>query len=59
MIEFVGDWCYARHSTLVDRNWEVDRRIAIPLPLSSDLCVISGCNSHNCAGHSTLVDRTL
>ena len=59
MIEIVGGWCYARHSTLVDRNWEVDRRIAIPLPLLSDLCVISGCNLHNCAGHFTLVDRTL
>ena len=37
MMEFVGDWCCARHSTLVGRTLEVDRRIAIPLPLLSDL----------------------
>ena len=37
MMEFVGDWCCARHSTLVDRTLEVDRRIVIPLPLLSDL----------------------
>ena len=37
MMEFVGDWCCARHSTLVDRTLEVDRRIAIHLPLLSDL----------------------
>ena len=36
---------------------EVVRRIPIPLPLLSDLCVISVRNWHNCAGHSTLVDR--
>ena len=51
MIEFVGDWCYARHSMLVDRTLEVVRRIAIPLPLLL--------NSHCYAGHSTLVERTL
>ena len=35
------------------------RRIAIPLPLLSDLCVISVCNVHKCVRHSMLVDRTL
>ena len=35
------------------------RRMAIPLPLLSDLCVISVCNLHKYVGHSTLVDRTL
>ena len=59
--EYEVGWCLVlcKHSTLVDRILEVDRRIAIPLPLLSDLCVISVCNLHNCVGHSTLVDRTL
>ena len=38
---------------------EVVRRIAIPLPMLSDLCAISVCNVHKCVGHSTLVDKTL
>ena len=46
-----------RHSTPVDRTMGVVRNIPILLPLLSDWCVISVCNLHNRAGHSTLLDK--